>query len=33
MDKNKQIVIDVEAIKKAKADKQKAIDSNKLIKK
>jgi hypothetical protein len=33
MDKNKQNVIDLEAVKQAKKDKQKALDSNKIVKK
>ena len=33
MDKNKQNVIDLEAIKKAKKDKQKTLDGNKIVKK
>lgn len=33
MDKNKQNVIDLEAIKQVKKDKQKVIDSNKIVKK
>jgi hypothetical protein len=33
MDKNKQNVVDLEAVKQAKKDKQKIIDSNKIVKK
>lgn len=33
MDKNKQNVVDLDAVKQAKKDKQKIIDSNKIVKK